>query len=204
MKTLFASHLRNTIVAASLFFCTLSSTPVWSYQVLPGEYEWLPVWCRYMQSSNYKPQDPQKAAKWRAYLGPNWLHDHHFCWGLSLRMKAFKESDEGRRNNYFKDVIQNMEYVLRRSSGPHIIEHETYYYMAEAYEMQGKKHLAERYYLQALDTKPTYLQGILKLIDFYRGENRIALAFEYLRKGLEAHPNSRALARRKAKLEKLK
>ena len=203
MKSVFATNTRNLISALSLLSATLISPQALSYKVPLGDYEWLPTWCRYMQSSIYKPQLPHEAAKWRAYLGHNWIHDHHYCWALSLRMKAFKERDKMHRDNLFKDVIQNLEYVITRSDGPRIIDPEIYYYMAESHELRGELHLAERYYLVALEKKPSFLRGILKLIDFYIERKKYSQASLHLNKGLQNHPESKALARRKARLEKL-
>lgn len=126
-----------------------------------AEYVMLPEYCkaqgnvsdRYFQ----KHGRADRVQQWKAALGSNHQHYHHFCWAIVSIARAYKGSSTyGSRNSLALRAIHDIEYVLDRATPDLILLPEIYTKLGEAYLLAGDDRNAEAAFRKAWETNPAY------------------------------------------------
>lgn len=106
----------------------------WAYAD-KNEFLALPEYCRAKFSG---PPSPLYE-KWHRRIGPDFIHIHHYCRGLTLLRRGKMEFNKGKRKNILNMAIGEMNYTIGHSSNQlnkkfRAMMHE---HRAQAYELMG-------------------------------------------------------------------
>jgi len=165
----------------------------------------LPEYCKYTQLfRDHVPggNDPANIAHWTQVMGPTFKAMHHYCWGLMKTNRALLLARTKQvRTYYLKSSIQEFDYVIRSAS-------REFFMLPEIYTKRGENLLRLRdvgeglFSLQrAIGLKSDYWPPYAVLSDYFKSSGQGAKAAEWLRKGLAASPDAKALKERLSALE---
>ena len=161
----------------------------------------IPEYCAYLQSGP-RAGSPD-AARYRGYLGPDWKHTHHYCWGLDHMLLAFRSiRNKMKWRGYLATAVEDFNYVLKYTLGyPYILNHDILTRKGMALSMLGKDYEATHSFLSAINFKPDSVFPYIQLSTLYSKNGEIEKAQEILDRGLKHSPNSSLLKQALAKLQ---
>ena len=152
----------------------------------------LPPFCKAKLSA-----DPSDDAPYAASIGPDWLHIHHYCFGLNFANRYFQDfGNRVAQADDLKEAINNYDYVL---------EHATpdFWMRAEIGTQKARILAAAKGNAQAiaalqiaLQTNVDYAPAYAVLSDVYRDIGQKAKALASVEQGLQRVPLDRPLQRR--------
>lgn len=152
----------------------------------------LPAFCKAKLGA-----DPNNAKLYADSIGPDWLHIHHYCFGLGFANKYFK--DFGNRMAQADDVkqaVSNYDYVLEHAAPG-------FWMRAEIGTQKARILQASKYNAQAIDAlnvalkaNADYAPAYALLSDTYRDMNQKQKALEVVEQGLQRAPLDSPLQRR--------
>lgn len=138
---------------------------------------------------------------WGARLGKQWIHIHHYCFGLIFLNNARTERNARERQFEVERSRSNFEYVIRRVDDTYILKPEILVNQARALELDPNRVLEALPVLdQAIKIKPDYVPAYAELSDLWVRLGDEEKALETLEMGLEQAPRSRSLRRRHSEL----
>jgi tetratricopeptide (TPR) repeat protein len=152
----------------------------------------LPPFCKAKLSA-----DPSDDAAYSGSIGPDWLHIHHYCFGLNFANRFYR--DYGNRvaqADDLKEAINNYDYVL---------EHATpdFWMRAEVGTQKARLQVAARDNVNAVATlgvalkaNAAYAPAYAVLSDIYRDSGQKAKALASVEQGLQNAPLDKPLQRR--------
>ncbi len=152
----------------------------------------LPPFCKAKLSA-----DPSDDAPYVASIGPDWLHIHHYCFGLNFANRYFQDfGNRVAQADDLKEAINNYDYVL---------EHATpgFWMRAEIGTQKARILAAARGNAQAiaalqiaLQANADYAPAYAVLSDVYRDTGQKAKALASVEQGLQRAPLDKPLQRR--------
>jgi tetratricopeptide (TPR) repeat protein len=171
----------------------------------PREVALLPAYCKHSEYFRQKVPggfDAEPLARWRATIGPSFIHIHHYCFGLLKTNRAlFLTKTEQFRTFYLASSLQEYDYVLDRVPDDFVLKPEILTKRGESYVLLGKGPVGVLDFERAIELNPTYWPPYAQTSDYYKSVGNIGKARAVLEKGLEQSPDAQALKRRLAELE---
>ncbi|MCH9671417.1 MAG: tetratricopeptide repeat protein [Gammaproteobacteria bacterium] len=164
----------------------------------------LPKFCQ-VRLRHKRPQYKQLAESWAARVGrENWVHMHHYCFGLHQTRLAPLQRDPKRRTTAYQRSIKEFSYILSRATPRWPYLAQGYYNRGRSYLEVGATAAALRDLNHAIKLKPRASAPYLALSRFYEKTGQAKRAVGILNEGIRQSPKSKALKRRLARLENKK
>jgi tetratricopeptide (TPR) repeat protein len=156
------------------------------------EFSVLPAFCKAKLGA-----DPNNVRLYADSIGPDWLHIHHYCFGLGFTNKFFKDfGNSMAQRDDVKQAVSNYDYVLEHAAPDFWMRAEIGTQKARI--LQAAKHNVEA--IDALDialkANADYAPAYALLSDIYRDMNQKQKALEAVEKGLQRVPLDKPLQRR--------
>ncbi len=172
----------------------------------PQELKVLPKYCQDKLAN-------KNTSHWTRVFGGNWAHMRHYCGAVAWYSKALAAPLDatGRdgRAFFLTETIGNLNYSIksatsRAASTPGAatwpLLPKAYYKRAKALEAQGQNSNAMQDYQRAINLKKNFALAYAAISDLFKKLGDIKNSKKYVEEGLKYSPNSKALKRRKAKL----
>jgi len=162
----------------------------------------LPEYCAYLQAGP-RAESPD-AARYKSYLGADWKHTHHYCWGLDkMLLASLNIPNKVEWRGYLASAVDDFNYVLKYTLGYHyILNPEILSRKGMALSLLGRDAEAANAFLSAIKLKPDYVFPYIQLSKLYSKNGEIEEARKVLDRALEHSPNSPLLKQALAKPEK--
>jgi tetratricopeptide (TPR) repeat protein len=166
----------------------------------------LPPYCKYTQ--DYRENvpggnDPKQIEHWTSVMGAeNFLHLHHYCYGLDNTNRAlYFSSTKQARTFELSNAVREFDYVLARVKPDFALLPEILTRRGENLLRLGNGPQGLLDLNRAIELKPDHWPPYAALSDYYKSLGDVASAREWAKKGLAAAPGTRALQRRLAELD---
>ncbi|WP_296750883.1 tetratricopeptide repeat protein [Thiobacillus sp.] len=155
----------------------------------------LPAYCgaRFNEGS-----DAFKA--WRANMGGDFNHIHHYCAGLNFLNRTYGISSAKDRQSTLGAVVREFDYVLTHASPGFYLRAEILMNRGVALSLQKKPGEAIANLNQAIEKNPELPRAWMTLADLYETQKQRAKALETVTEGLRHNPGTRSLQRRYTEL----
>ena len=169
----------------------------------------LPPYCKYTQVYQQTVpggSDPTQIERWKSIMGPNnFLHMHHYCWGLEDVNRAlyFSSSKQDRDHQLYQSVNE-FDYVIARVAPDFALMPEILTRRGESLLRLGDSPRAVLDLNRAIELKPDHWPPYAAMSDYYKSLGDQKSAREWVQKGLAAAPGTKALERRLAELDRPK
>lgn len=200
------SSVRRLVAAAGLSLALL--TPLHAQD--PHAYEpslilKLPPYCKHtMFFADRVPggNNPDEIQRWKALIGPTFIHMHHYCYGLMATNRAIYSSPTraDRMHNLGVSIVE-FDYVIQRAPPEFGLLPEILANKGENLILLERGPEGVGVLQNAIDIKPDYWRPYAIISDYYKDIGAPAKAREWLEKGLSAAPGTHALTRRLAQLD---
>lgn len=190
-----SSRLAKFIIA--IFFLAPSiASAAESYFITPSEMAVLPHFCYIKQFYGENKNHPEEQAIYDM-LGADYVHMHHYCWGLNYANRADKNwGDKTLRSYELSLATKEFNYILSHVAPDFFMRPEIYLRLGKVLRHAGNPAEAAQNFLKAIEAKPDYIPAYLALSDFYKEAGNLTKALSLLEDGLKQDPSSRGLARR--------
>jgi hypothetical protein len=195
------------LAAAEVAFAQapISGYPTDTYAFDPREVAMIPKYCIYTQmfrASVPGGSNEEAIASWSAFMGPTFIHMHHYCAGLmKLNRAKFLAKDNNTRRFYLADAITEIDYVVTKAPDDFILMPEMLTKKAECHILLGQAPVGSYTLERAIEVKRDYWPAYAQLSDLYKSLGDTAKAREALQAGLVHSPGASALTRRMAELD---
>jgi len=187
------------IFAFSLLYPSIASA-VESYYITPAEMAKLPRYCYLKQVYGEDKNHPEEQAIYDM-LGVDYVHMHHYCWGLNYANRADSDwNDKVARSYRLQLAANNFNYVLAAATPGFFMRPEIHLQLGKVLLRAGKSAEAAQNFQKAIQIKPDYVPAYLALSDYYKQIGSPAKALSLLEDGLKQVPSSPSLARLYRKL----
>jgi tetratricopeptide (TPR) repeat protein len=142
------------------------------------------------------------AEHWYAVMGPTFRHVHHYCYALVQTNRAnFFSRNQKERRSYLYYSLEEFDYVIRNAPRSFVLLPEIHTKKGENLIRLGDVSRGTQELLRAIDLKPEYWPPYAYMSDYYKQTGQLALAREWLTKGLSVSPNTKALLQRLAEID---
>lgn len=167
----------------------------------------LPPYCKHTQVYRENlpgGNDATQIERWTRVLGAqNYIHLHHYCWGLENTHRAlYFSSTKQDRVHELGQSVREFDYVLARVTPDFVLLPEILTKRGENLLRLGQGPRAVMDLNRAIELKPDHWPPYAALSDYYRGLGDLGAAREWAQKGLAAAPGTKALQRRLTELDK--
>lgn len=166
----------------------------------PAELSLLPPYCNAMQG---RPDyTGPGGARWRAWLGDDLQHVHHYCRGLRDARFAtlMARITPQQRNFLWERAVNEYDYMIRNAKATLPIMPEILLRRGEALLRVGKAMPAEESFQRAVKLKADYWEAYAALADILVANKQFDRAREVLENGLANAPQATALQERLQRL----
>ncbi len=156
----------------------------------------LPPFCKAKLSA-----DPADDKLYSARIGPDWLHIHHYCFGLNFANRYYR--DYGNRQaqaDDFKEAINNYDYVLDHATSDFWMRAEIGTQKARLLAAVKNNAGAIGALDVALKANPDYAPAYALQSDIYRDMGQKSKALDSVEQGLQRAPLDKSLQRRYKRL----
>ena len=175
----------------------------------PKLFAMLPPYCKYTQVYQQTVpggNDLGQIERWQRVMGPgNFLHMHHYCWGLENTNKAlYFSSNKQDRDHHLAQSVNEFDYVIARVASDFALLPEILTRRGENLLRLGNGPRAILDLNRAIELKPDHWPPYAALSDYYKTLGDLQSARAWAEKGLSAAPGTRALERRLSELKKAK
>lgn len=138
--------------------------------------------------------NPEPAKVWRASMGSDFTHMHHYCFGLNFMNRA-------RRSNGTPDAaVGQFDYVLRNTSPGFYMRPEILMNRGIALSMMKRNGEAVGDLLKSIELDPKQPRAYVTLADLYEKQKNRSKALETVTAGLRQNPDTKSLQRRYTEL----
>ncbi|CAG9932779.1 tetratricopeptide repeat protein [Candidatus Nitrotoga arctica] len=164
------------------------------YKATAAELSVLPLFCQTKLSATSSAADH---ALYSGKIGPDWLHIHHYCFGLNF-INRYKRSFGNKTDQafYFQSAMSEFEYIFGHSSP-------TFWLRPEMHVQKGKLLAAAKRnveavseFEQALQRDPNYVEAYVALSELYQNTGQQLKSIAAVEQALQRAPNSKPLQRR--------
>lgn len=170
----------------------------------PREVAMLPAYCKHTQVfRDHVPGGGNQVEieRWYSVLGRGFHSLHHYCWGLMASNRAMTlATSPAERMSYLSRSVGEFEYVIRNVPPDLALLPEIFSKRGENLLRLDRVAQGISDLQQATELKPDYWPPYAVLSDHYKKHKNVAKAREWLEKGLQASPGTRALQQRLAEL----
>jgi tetratricopeptide (TPR) repeat protein len=158
----------------------------------------LPPYCRARMLNDKDPSFKE----WNHRLGPDFIHIHHYCFGLYKTNKGNMTLDKGEKEELYTSAIGEMEYLFAHASPTFKMLPRISYDQGQLYEKRGKTGEAMQAYQKSINLNPKLPMPYAALSDLFKKQKNNKEAILILEQGLKYKPTSKALLKRMEKLTK--
>lgn len=135
---------------------------------------------------------PELVVLWKGRFKGNYLHMHHYCFGLKAMSLAYSNySDKGRRMEFARAVVQNFEYIMAHTSVDFVMRPDALVNMGRGYQLLGQPLEAKKRFEQALRMRSDLVDAWVALSDllYDNGDKKGAMTvLESAREKVGDHP----------------
>lgn len=175
----------------------------------PKLFAMLPPYCKYTQVYRENVPGGNDAAqieRWTRILGAqNYIHLHHYCWGLeNTSLALYFSSSKQDREHQLGQSVKEFDYVVARVTPDFVLLPEILARRGENQLRLGNRPQGVQDLNRAIELKADHWPPYAALSDHYKSLGDLDAAREWAEKGLAAVPGTRALQRRLAELAKPK
>ena len=181
---LFAIVLGLSISAACL--------AIEDYALTDAELMGLPHYCTVRIRRAKTPE----FAVWQQNLGPDFLHTHHYCYGLAFIQRYYRSRVGPDKRFYLQNAMGTLEYMVTHAKPDYSLMPDVYLNLGLVYSLMGKPAKAVQDLLKALELNPRLPRAYNMLADFYAGTKQTDKALATISKGLQYNPDTKSLQRR--------
>lgn len=163
----------------------------------PAEMAALPAYCvaKFNEGTN-----PASAKVWRASMGSDFMHIHHYCAGLNFLNRARSMSSGNDKQGVLGAAMGNFGYVLKHTQPDFYLRPEILMNRGVTQSMQGRDGAAVSDLLKAIEMDPKLPRAYIVLADLYAKQKNRSKALETVTAGLRHNPDTKSLQRRYTEL----
>lgn len=169
------------------------------------EYQALPRYCWASNAINNRLTEPllsaQERRQWYDYMGKDFMHIHHWCWGLMEVRRGNQARDPRIRASNYRAAIRDFDYVIGNCSSSFRLKPEFHLRKALTLRLMGDDGRAAAEFSRAIELKADYTPAYSGLVDLHLDLGNAKEARRILEVGLQEAPDSQLLARKKAELD---
>lgn len=167
-----------------------------SFAPTAGEIAVLPPFCKAKLSA-----DSSDDKSYSGSFGSDWLHIHHYCFGLNFSNRYFKNfGNRAAQADTLKQAVNNYNYVLDHATPGFGMRAEIGTQKARLLAASNRRAEAIGVLETAIRERADYAPAYAALSDLYRDSGQKAKALTKIEQGLEHAPGDKALQRRYKKL----
>lgn len=137
---------------------------------------------------------------WRATMGSDFIHIHHYCAGLNFLNRARGMASTGGRQDTLGAVVREFDYVLSHASPGFYMRPEIMMNRGIALSMMKRNGEAASNLLKAIELDAKQPRAYMALADLYDGMKNRGKALETVTDGLRHNPGTKSLQRRYTEL----
>lgn len=191
-KELTMKALFRLSVFSFLLFSMAASAQEPAINLSEKELLTLPRYCyvriRALNTPEYK--------EWEQKLGPDLVHTHHYCGGLSYLKRYYGATTERERQFLLRLAHANLEYMVNHASPGYSLMPDVYFRLGEVHRFAGRVGNAKASYDKSIELNPRVASAYGGLADLYLKSGQRAKALEVVSEGLRYNPDTRSLQRR--------
>lgn len=153
----------------------------------------LPAYCkaRFEKETNHS-----EYKKWEDRYGPDFLHVHHLCHGISALNKAYHARTEQQKRGLLDQAMNEFGYVINHAKPTFGLLSDLYLYRSDAHLLRRNHALAMRDLLHSISINPRQTRAYLAASDLYVKLNQKDQAVSLLASGLRHLPDSQSLRKK--------
>jgi tetratricopeptide (TPR) repeat protein len=186
----------KTLLRLSFFYLLLFSvaSPAQEAAINLSEKELLtlPRYCyvriRALNGPEYK--------EWERKMGPDLIHTHHYCGGLSYLKRYYGATTERERKFFLRSAQANLEYMVNHASPGYSLMPDVYFRLGEVHRLAGRAGNAKASYDKSIELNPRLASAYGGLADMHVQLGQQAKALKVVSDGLRYNPETRSLQRR--------
>lgn len=166
------------------------------------QYQLLPPYCRNQGFVAPQLYRPDRETEWKRRLGKDYIHIHHYCWGLVHMLNAYKLGGASRKGMFeFEQAVDDFHFSINSTlayggTSPGMT------LLPEMYTKLGEAHLALRDYRNAeiafrssWELNPSYAPPYVWWAQFLLRHGKIGEALAVAEEGKKNAPDSKSLAK---------
>ncbi|MDP2809123.1 MAG: hypothetical protein Q8O34_03135 [Rhodocyclaceae bacterium] len=158
------------------------------------EYALLPEYCRYKAWVSNTHPNPPKSEKWENFFGRDFVHIHHYCWGLVWLGRANRSGvSEQDRKTLLIMAHGGANYVLENTGPNFPIRAELYTRQLEISLLQRNENAAEHAFRKAVEANPKFVRAYWLRAYWLFKRGKLPEAMKVAEQGLEQVPESKML-----------
>lgn len=136
---------------------------------------------------------------WKAQMGGDFLHVHHYCAGLNMLNRARGSAASGNKD-MLGAVVREFDYVLTHAESGFYLRPEILMNRGLALSMLNRHGEAVGNLQKAIELDPKQPRAYAALADLYDRQKNRSLALETVTAGLRHNPEAKSLQRRYTEL----
>lgn len=136
---------------------------------------------------------------WKASMGGDFIHVHHYCVGLNLLNRA-RRTFSPKDNGTLEAAVREIDYVLTNSSPGFYLRPEMLMNRGIALSMMNRNGEAVGNLLKSIELDAKQPRAYLVLSDLYDKQKNSGKALETVTEGLRHNPDAKSLQRRYTEL----
>lgn len=144
-------------------------------------------------------KNPEAAASWRASMGGDFSHIHHYCAGLNFLNHA-RGQFSPKNIGTLEATVREFDYVLTNSSPGFYLRPEILMNRGIALSMMKRNGEAVGNLLKSIELDPKQPRAYATLADLYEKQNNRGKALDTVSDGLRHNPGTKSLQRRYTEL----
>ena len=157
-----------------------------------AELKSLPHYCTVKLMGTNSPE----YATWEQSLGPDFIHTHHFCFGLNFINRYYRSRNAPDKRFNLQSAETNLGYMVQHAQPNYSLMPEVYLNRGLVFSLMQRNAEAVRDMLKALELNPRQVKAYIVLADYHAGSKQTNKALEVITKGLQYNPGTKGLQRR--------
>lgn len=136
---------------------------------------------------------------WKASMGPDFIHIHHYCAGLNFMNRARGSFSSGRQDIVVA-AVREFDYMLDHAAADFYLRPEILMNRGIALALLNRAGEAVGNLIQAIERDPGQPRAYMALADLYLKQNNRSKALATVVEGLRHNPDTKSLQRRYTEL----
>lgn len=177
------------------FIVALTAGPVHAFRPSQAEMATLPPYC----AARFEEGSPAFAT-WRASMGGDFIHVHHYCAGLNFLNRSYGISSAKDRQGTLGGALRQFDYMLTHVQPGFSLRPEILLHRGITLSLLKRPGEAVANLQQAIDMNPGLARAYQALADLHLKLKDRAKALEVVTAGLRHNPGTTSLQRRYTEL----
>jgi tetratricopeptide (TPR) repeat protein len=185
-----APRLAFTLAMLNMATAVMAEEPA---NVTREEWALIPAYCPHAQGWSRDWYGPD-SMRWKAKIGPDFSHMHHYCWGQVNMLRAQKSNVSKQERKRLLELVRgDYLYVTKHSARDFVLLPEVYTRIGEVELRLALYNEANKSFAQARALKPDYWPAYSHWAEFLIRSGKRAEAKQVVKSGLDYSPGSRVL-----------